>query len=104
MISCPIKNSYCTNTYAWYKYSNDQCGLISSLESIARNLQKINEKLIEPNLEEINKTREINTAMALNNIEVQKKTAALLDKCSIYINKEIVRSQLEQEKETFKEE
>lgn len=104
MISCPIKNSYCTNTCAWYKCSNDQCGLISSLESIARNLQKINEKLIEPNLEEINKTREINTAMALNNIEVQKKTAALLDKCSTYINKEIVRSQLEQEKETFKEE
>lgn len=98
MISCPIKNSYCTNTCAWYKYSNDQCSLISSLESIARNLQKINEKLIEPNLEEIEKTREINTAMALNNIEVQKKTATLLDKCSTYINKEIARSQLEQER------
>ena len=102
MSFCPIKDRYCTSTCAWY--NNTQCAFVSSLESIARNLQKINEKLIEPNLEEIEKTKEINTAMVLNNIEVQKKTAILLDKCSTYINKEIARSQLEQENEIIKEE
>ena len=93
MRCCPLNNfKECRVDCAWYQYDGyDSPCVIASLT-------KINSKLIEPNLKEIEKTREINTAMALNNIEVQKKTATLLDKCSTYINKEIARSQLEQER------
>ena len=97
MSHCPIKDRTCTSTCAWYAHSGE-CSFILSIKSIGENLKAINSKLLEPNLEEIQKTKEINTAMALNNIETQKKTAALLDKCSTYINKEIARAQLEQER------
>ena len=97
MSHCPLKDRACISTCAWYT-DYGKCSFILAIEAIGVNLKAINSKILEPNLEEIQKTKEINTAMALNNIETQKKTAALLDKCSTYINKEIARSQLELER------
>lgn len=93
MSYCPLKGGSCHNTCAWAKEDYYGCSFISALSAIGENLKAINSKILEPNLEEIQKTKEINTAIALNNIETQKKTAALLDKCSTYINKEIAKSQ-----------
>lgn len=98
MSYCPLKGGSCNNMCAWAKEDSYGCSLISALLAIGENLKAINSKLIEPNLEEIQKTKEINTAIALNNIETQKKTAALLDECSSYIKKEKARTQLELER------
>lgn len=98
MSYCPLRGGSCSNTCAWAREEHYGCSFISALSAIGENLKAINSKLIEPNLEEIQKTKEINTAMALNNIETQKKATALLDKCSVYLNKAIVQAQLEQEK------
>lgn len=92
MSYCPLKGGSCHNTCAWAKEDSYGCSFISALSDIGENLKAINSKLIEPNLEEIQKTKEINTAIALNNIEIQKKAAALFDECSSYIKKESDRA------------
>lgn len=98
MSYCPLKGGSCSNTCAWAKKGYYGCSFISALSAIGENLKAINSKLIEPNLEEIQKTKEINMAIALNNIETQKKTAALLDVCQSFIKEEQARAQLEQER------
>ena len=98
MSYCPLKGGGCNNTCAWAKEDYYGCSFISALSAIGENLKAINSKLIEPNLEEIQKTKEINMAIALNNIETQKKTAALLDVCQSFIKEEQARAQLEQER------
>ena len=98
MSYCPLKGGSCHNTCAWAKEEDYGCSFISALSDIGENLKAINSKLIEPNLEEIQKTKEINMAIALNNIETQKKTAALLDVCQSFIKEEQARAQLEQER------
>lgn len=92
MKNCPLNNfTPCNINCAWYHYDKgDSCAITS--------LAKINSKLLKPNLEEIEKTKEINTAIAINNIEVQKKTASLLDECQDYIKKEKAKSQRELER------
>ena len=95
---CPIKDSVCDNFCAWYDKNDKGCRLIIGINIIGESLKAINSKLIEPNLEEIQKTKEINTAIALNNIETQKKIAVLLDECSSYIKKEKAKAQLELER------
>lgn len=90
---CPLNNfKDCNVNCAWYGYDDGDspCAIAS--------LAKINLKILKPNIEEIEKTKEINTAIAINNMEVQKKTAVLLDRCSTYINNEIAKSQLELER------
>ena len=94
---CPIKDKPCNSSCAWH-VDYGRCSFILSIEAIEENLKAINSKLIEPNLEEIQKTKEINMAIALNNIETQKKTAALLDVCQSFIKEEQARAQLEQER------
>ena len=88
---CPIKDKPCNSSCAWH-VDYGRCSFILSINAIGENLKAINSKLIEPNLEEIQKTKEINTAIALNNIEIQKKAAALFDECSSYIKKESDRA------------
>ena len=96
MSYCPIKNGSCLSTCAWN--DNWNCALITAIKGINKNLSEINSKLLEPNPHEIQKTRDLNNAMIVNNMEVQKRTAALLDECSSYIKNEKARAQLELER------
>lgn len=97
-MSCPIKNRSCDNFCAWYDKSARDCRLIINLNAIGENLKEINKKLLDPEHEDAKSIRELQKASLINNMEVQHKTAALLDSCSQYISSEIAKPELSLER------
>lgn len=90
---CPLNNfKECNVNCAWHHFVHGEstCAI--------KSLASIDTKILTPNIEEMRKTKELNEIVILNNMEVQKKTAALLDECSSYIKKEKAKAQLELER------